>query len=347
MKELLLDEKYRPKTIDELIILPRIKKFFENGLTDNVILYGNYGSGKTSLARILIGKYTKDKPYLELNISLQTSIEVLRTKIDDFCSTIYMALDLKSDIKSDSMKYVFLDEFEKASLAFQKAFKAFMEDYSTKNVRFILNTNHIEKVYDGVLSRFVKINFDCQSIEEEKYLKKEFYFRIQNIIAVKENFVISKEELGKLINKNFPDFRQILILLDIFRRGGEITENTSLDIKGKEEFYNKILDVPMKYEDVYNYIITTFGPEKIDLMIKSLGTSFVKYILEKHQNLSEKLFEVGYIITEYTKLLETATDPLILGITVFNKINKIFDQNKTTSKIGELTIDEYLELIKK
>ena len=108
MKHLLLSEKYRPKTLEEIILLPRIRKTFENGLNQNVILYGHYGTGKTTLARILIGKYTKDKPYLELNSSFYTSIDVLRGKVDDFCSNIYMGFDLKSNISKDETKYVFL-----------------------------------------------------------------------------------------------------------------------------------------------------------------------------------------------------------------------------------------------
>jgi len=106
MKNLLLSEKYRPKTLEDLIILPRIRKIFENGLNENVILYGHFGTGKTSLARILIGRYTKDTPKLELNSSFYTSIDVLRNKIDDFCSKVYMGLDMSVDIKSDSLKYL-------------------------------------------------------------------------------------------------------------------------------------------------------------------------------------------------------------------------------------------------
>jgi len=85
VKSLLLWEKWRPKTMEDVILLPRIRKHFEFGINQNFIFYGHFGTGKTSLARILIGKYTKDKPYLELNSSLYTSIDVLRSEIEDFC----------------------------------------------------------------------------------------------------------------------------------------------------------------------------------------------------------------------------------------------------------------------
>jgi ABC-type multidrug transport system ATPase subunit len=75
---------------------------------------GEPGTGKTTLARILIGKYSKNKPYLELNSSFYTSIETLRTKVDEFCSKVYMGLDLTDDLRVDDIKYVFHNtKFEK------------------------------------------------------------------------------------------------------------------------------------------------------------------------------------------------------------------------------------------
>ena len=138
-KNLLLWEKYRPKSIDDIILLPRIKSHFENGITKNYILTGHYGTGKTSLARIIIGKYSKDKAFLEINSSLYTSIDTLRNDIEKFCKTQPM---IESD---DPIKYIFLDEFERVSSQYQDALKAFVEQYH-KNVRFILTTNHLNKI---------------------------------------------------------------------------------------------------------------------------------------------------------------------------------------------------------
>ena len=106
VNKLLLWEKWRPKTIEDIILLPRIRKELESGVNQHYIFHGHYGTGKTSLARILIGRYSKETPYLELNCSMDTSIDVLRTEIDNFCKFTPM-MDTNSDIK-----YVFLDEFE-------------------------------------------------------------------------------------------------------------------------------------------------------------------------------------------------------------------------------------------
>ena len=324
MKQLLLSEKYRPKTLNDIILLPRIRKIFENGINDNFIFYGHYGTGKTSLARILIGKYTKNSPKLELNSSYYTSIDDLRSKVDDFCSTVYMGLDMNLDIKSDSMKYVFLDEFERTSKNYQDALKVYIEDFSTRNVRFILVTNHIDKISAGIKSRLTLVNFDCRDLAEEKILKNSFYKRIQEVIAPTEKFEVSKEDLAKIINKNFPDFRQTLISLDHFRRNGEIIETSNIDIKKKTELFNIALGSPVTFNDIYHYIMDNFGAEKVDEMISLLGRPFIDYVIYNNPKLIDKLFKVSGVITDHTRLLETNTDPLILGITVLSRIREIF-----------------------
>ena len=323
MKELILSERHRPHTIEDMVLLPRIRKIFENGLTENVILHGHCGTGKTTLANILIGVYTKDKPYLSINASKDTSIDILRNQIDEFCSTVYMGMELTTAIKADSMKYVFLDECERISPNFQDALKSYIE--TTDNVRFILNTNHINKLTKELKSRFLLVNFDCVDITEEKTLKNLFCKKIFNVIAPKENFTIAKEDVMKLVNKNFPDFRHSLIALDNFIKSGNISDTSVIDLKGKEELYKIILDKPKSYNDTYHYLMNNFGDTKIDELISLLGRPFASYILENHQDLSEKLFDVAYIITEHTKLLETKTDPIILGMTIFNKINNLFN----------------------
>lgn len=324
MKQLLLSEKYRPKKINEMVLLPRIQKIFENGLNENVILYGHFGTGKTSLARILIGRYTKDTPKLELNSSFYTSIDVLRSKIDDFCSKVYMGLDMSVDIKVDSMKYVFLDEFERTSQQYQDALKAYIEEYSAKNVRFILVTNHINKVSKGIISRFSTVNFDCQDAIEEKTLKTLFFKRINDIIAPNEGFGISKEDLAKIINKNFPDFRQTLIALDHFRRNGEISASSNIDFKKRDELFRIALGEKKSFDEIYHFIMDNFGAEKVDEMISLLGRPFVDYVIANNPQFTDKLFKACNVVTDHTRLLETNTDPIVLGITVLSRIREVF-----------------------
>jgi DNA polymerase III delta prime subunit len=318
IKNLLLWEKWRPKKLEDIILLPRIKKQFENGINQHYIFYGHYGTGKTSLARILIGKYSKETPFLELNCSMDTSIDILREEIQNFCKFTPM-FESTSDIK-----YVFLDEFERVSAQFQDAFKAFIEKYNN-NVRFIITTNHINKISDGLKSRIKTINFDCIDLEEEKHLKIELYKRIQNTILPKEEKEISKENLIAIINKKFPDFRSILVEVQDFLETGDINNGASnISNKVKIDLFNFLYE-DSDYESVYHFLMINFGQEKIDSMIKLLGKPFIDWSIENKKSV-DKLFECNYIIADYSSKLEGNTDPIILGMTIIGKFRDILNK---------------------
>jgi len=316
VNKLLLWEKWRPKTIEDIILLPRIRKELESGVNQHYIFHGHYGTGKTSLARILIGRYSKETPYLELNCSMDTSIDVLRTEIDNFCKFTPM-MDTNSDIK-----YVFLDEFERVSGNFQDAFKAFIERYN-KNVRFIITTNHINKISDGLKSRIKQIGFDCQGVEEEKYLKQEIYKKISNQILPKEESEIPKEDLISIITKKFPDLRSTLVEVQSYLDTGAISDGTgNVSTKVKLELYNNLYE-DLDFEKTYHFLMSNFGAEKIDVMIKLLGKPFIDWCITDKKESVNKLFETAYIIADYSSKLEGATDPLILGITIIGKFRDI------------------------
>lgn len=317
INKLLWWEKWRPKTMDDIILLPRIRKHFENGIDGNYIFHGNYGTGKTSLARILVGRYTKDKPFLEINCSLDTSIELLRNEIDDFCKFSPM---LETDW---DYKYILFDEFERLSPQFQDALKAFIEKYN-KTVRFLMITNHIHKVDDGIKSRIPRINFDCKDITEERYLKKEIYKRISNNILSVENKEVPKEKLIDVINKKFPDFREIMVDIEIFVKTGDTGSSSNISNKLKIDLYNTIYDESMDYETTYHFLMDMFGPEKIDGMISILGTPFIDWSIENKKNIN-KLFQCNYIIADYSSKLEKNTDPIILGMTIIGKFRDILN----------------------
>ncbi len=221
------------------------------------------------------------------------------------------------------LKYVFLDEFERTSPEFQDAFKAFIETYSKRGVRFIITTNHINKISDGIKSRIPQINFDCQNIEEEKYLKQEIYKRISNTILPSENFEIPKEDLVTIITKKFPDFRSTLVEVGNYINTGSLTSSSNtINTKTKLELYNLIYDKNIDYISIYNFVISNFGPEKIDVLINLLGKYFIDWSLNENKNI-EKLFECNYIIADYTSKLETNTDPIVLALTIIGKFRDI------------------------
>lgn len=315
VNSILLWEKYRPKTFEDVILLPRIRKQFESGVSQHFIFYGHFGTGKTSLARILIGKYSKKSAYLELNCSMDTSIEILRTEIDSFCKVSPM-LDSDSDIK-----FVFLDEFERVSSNFQDAFKAFIEKYNNK-VRFIIVTNHINKISDGLKSRIKTINFDCLDSTEEKFLKVEYYKKICNNILPSEKREIEKQNLISMINRKFPDFRSTLVeIQDFFDTGGVSNQDSTISQKVKFELYS-LIESKTDYETVYHFVMKRFGPERIHHLISLLGRPFIEYCIEKKFNI-EKLFLCNYIVADYSSKLENNTDPVVLAIAIIGKFQEV------------------------
>jgi DNA polymerase III delta prime subunit len=222
----------------------------------------------------------------------------------------------------DGIKYIFLDEFERVSAQFQDAFKAFIEKYN-RNVRFIITTNHINKISDGIKSRIPQINFDCQSVDEEKYLKQEIFKRIKDVVLPSESIEISKDDLVKIITKKFPDFRNTLVEIQNFISTGQVSnECSSVSQKNKQDLYDLLYDVDVSYEKVYNFLMNTFTNERIDVMMKLLGKPFIDWSIQNDKNI-DKLFECNYVISDYFSKLETNTDPIILGMTVIGKFRDI------------------------
>jgi DNA polymerase III delta prime subunit len=312
LKNLLLWEKWRPKKIEDCALPNRILNHFKDGLNKNYIFHGSFGTGKTTLARILIGRWSKDKAYLEINSSLYTSIDVLRSDIEKFCKTVPM---FQSE---DPIKYVFLDEFERVSAQYQDALKAFIEEYH-HNVRFILTTNHFNKISDGIKSRMSSINFNIDDKEEEKEVKIKIFKRLIEITG-EESIDIDKSDLKILINTKFPDIRSMLVSLQEYN--GIDLLKSNVDNSLKESTYDIITNSKYDYNHIYHFLMNNYGADRIDYLFDILGREYVKYSIEKEIN-SDKLFDLNYILSDYRDKLLTKADPIILGMTVIGKFRKI------------------------
>ena len=156
--KLLLWEKYRPKTMKQMILIPRISTIVESGIISNMVFYGSSGTGKSSLAWVLANECNA----LLLNGKL--GIEILTSKIENH----FKSLNFEH---KDELKLVVIDEFDRASTALQDGLKSFIEEYP--NARFIFTTNHINNITDELLSRFIKIPFDPINSDEREFLFKK------------------------------------------------------------------------------------------------------------------------------------------------------------------------------
>ena len=194
----LLTEKLRPKELKHMILPARIKNSFEEGLQQNVLLAGSPGSGKTSMAKVLI----KSHPHIFINVSDESSVETIRTKITDFCSTVSI-LDGENKIK-----IVVLDEFDGASDQFYKALRGTIEKYA-KTTRFIATCNYLNKIPEAIRSRFQVYDFDPLDKVEEQEIKNQWAERISKILNLM-GINHDSSNLESFTKKYFPDMRSAL-----------------------------------------------------------------------------------------------------------------------------------------
>lgn len=309
--EQLFWKKYRPKTMEDIILLPRIRKSIQGGLKNNMIFYGGYGMGKTALSKILL----KANPHIKFNASLHTSIDNLRYDVEEFCSKMSMFDD------PNAMKIVFLDEIERTSAAYQDALKGFIEEYEN-NVRFIATTNHIQKVQPGVLSRFISIDFNPRNNEEVHFLKTAYAKKLK-FIAEEEEIEIEARDIVTLVNRNFPDMRQMVTIMQHIKETGEIDFNSAAyQTQKKDELFKHIM-ANKEFIDNYNFVMTTFGAENVVDMIYLLGRPFIEHAIAQDNNLLDKMQDIVDVVTEYSDMLSDTLDPIVLGVSLLGKIQKI------------------------
>ena len=300
MVQELLTEKLRPKDLKHMILPERIKSSFANGLQQNVILSGSPGSGKTSMAKILMD----NRPNKFINVSDESSVETIRTKINDFCQSVSI-LDGKN-----SMKVVVLDEFDGASDQFYKALRGTIEKFA-KTTRFVATCNYLNKIPDAIKSRFEVYEFDPISKEEEEEIKKQWEDRISKILQA---MGINHDggSLKSFSKKYFPDMRSALNTIQRWSIDDvkDLTEKKINEVFwDNEEIYNLIFSEPSPIKN-YQLIVGQYS-NKTDDVMSSLSTDFVKWIQEKKP---EKISMIpGIIITvaKYQAERNLVIDPTV------------------------------------
>ena len=208
-------EKYRPSSVTEIIsheeILSTISRFISQKSIPHFLFYGPPGTGKTTcalaLARQLYGDIYKNM-ILELNASDDRGIQVVRNKIKDFCGALgsFNNLNINNGNNFNMFKLVILDEADMMTSDAQNALRRIMEKY-TKNSRFCLICNQVNKINMAIQSRCMRFRFSP--------LKKEQCIMRLKDICTKENINYNSDEtLYKIVEIAKGDMRKILNLLE-------------------------------------------------------------------------------------------------------------------------------------
>jgi DNA polymerase III delta prime subunit len=313
MIQALFTEKYRPKNLEDLILPERVMSKFENGLTQNMLLAGSPGTGKTSTAKAIVNQF--GLPYLYINASTDTSVDVIRTRITDFCSTMSILDD------QGKFKVVILDEVDGVSDQFFKALRATMEQFAS-NSRFIATCNYVNKIPDPILSRFEVINFDFDKAEENELTKK--YIRRVYDICGKEGMTIEKPALVEFVKRNFPDLRSTLNKLQGYKTQG--TQNITVDdVKKFNSVYKDMFDLIFNQMDPvvnYKYIVGEYS-NRVDDVLQTLGQEFIEYIqTEKPQN-ARHIPQIAICVAEHQAQRTLVIDPVITLLSCVYKIQTI------------------------
>lgn len=214
-------EEYRPKTIDECILPVDLKEFFKNivknGDIQNMLLCGAAGTGKTTVARALCEQLNSD--YIIINGSEESGIDVLRTKIKQFASTISF---------TGNTKVVILDEADYLNPnSTQPALRGFIEEFAN-NCRFIFTCNFKNRIIAPLHSRCTVVEFKIPK-QERVEMAMTFHRRVYNIL--KENNIPSDPKaIAKIVEKYFPDFRRTLNELQRYAQSGKIDEGILINL---------------------------------------------------------------------------------------------------------------------
>ena len=262
-------EKYRPKTINECILPDRLKTIFQQisseGRIPNMILSGGPGMGKTTVAKALCNEVGCD--FLMINGSEESGIDVLRTKIRGYASTV--SFDGKR-------KVVILDEADYLNpQSTQPALRSFIEEFE-KHCSFIMTCNYINRIIEPLHSRCQTIDFRINK-EEKLNVGSNFGKRLYTILD-QEKVNYDKKVVAEVLMKHFPDYRRVLNELQKYSKYGSIdsgilSQVTELDLA---ELMKYMKD--KKFNEVRKWVVNNLDndPQKVYRKIYDIAEKHIQ-----------------------------------------------------------------------
>ena len=303
METFLWVEKYRPTTINDCILPDDLKKTFGIFVQDkdipNMILSGGPGVGKTTVAKAMLDEI--GATYMMINGSEESGIDVLRTKIKNFASTVSL---------EGGRKYVILDEADYLNpQSTQPALRGFMEEFH-KNCGFIFTCNYKNRLIPALQSRCSVVDFIIPNSQKPK-LASKFFARVGDILN-SENVEFEPKAVAELMNKFFPDWRRVLNELQRYSVSGKIDAGVLVNIS--ESNINELIQSlkDREFTNVRKWIVHNLDNDPVrifrrvyDSLYDNLDGSTIPHVVVI---LAEYQYKAAFVSDQEINLLACMTE---------------------------------------